>query len=83
MFHNQREVARSAKSPALPHHKFFQTKEGCRKKSKSVYSRTMITRKKTRQIKVGNVPVGNGAPIAVQSMTNTDTRDVDATVAQI
>ena len=43
----------------------------------------MITRKKTRQIKVGNVAVGGDAPIAVQSMTNTDTRDVAATVAQI
>ncbi|MBU2539292.1 MAG: flavodoxin-dependent (E)-4-hydroxy-3-methylbut-2-enyl-diphosphate synthase [Proteobacteria bacterium] len=43
----------------------------------------MIIRKKTRQIMVGNVPLGNGAPIAVQSMTNTDTRDVAATVAQI
>ncbi|MFA6464248.1 MAG: flavodoxin-dependent (E)-4-hydroxy-3-methylbut-2-enyl-diphosphate synthase, partial [Desulfurivibrionaceae bacterium] len=43
----------------------------------------MITRKKTRQIKVGNVTVGGDAPIAVQSMTNTDTRDVAATVAQI
>ncbi len=43
----------------------------------------MITRKHTRQIKVGNVPVGGGAPIAVQSMTNTDTRDVEATVCQI
>ncbi len=43
----------------------------------------MITRRKTRQIKVGNVAVGGDAPIAVQSMTNTDTRDVAATVAQI
>ena len=43
----------------------------------------MITRRKTRQIKVGHVPVGGDAPIAVQSMTNTDTRDVEATVAQI
>lgn len=43
----------------------------------------MITRKKTRQILVGNVPVGGDAPIAVQSMTNTDTRDVEATVGQI
>ncbi|MBU4262489.1 MAG: flavodoxin-dependent (E)-4-hydroxy-3-methylbut-2-enyl-diphosphate synthase [Proteobacteria bacterium] len=43
----------------------------------------MITRKPTKQIKVGNVPIGNDAPIAVQSMTNTDTRDVTATVAQI
>jgi (E)-4-hydroxy-3-methylbut-2-enyl-diphosphate synthase len=42
-----------------------------------------MRRKKTRQIHVGKVPVGGGAPIAVQSMTNTDTRDVDATVRQI
>lgn len=42
-----------------------------------------IDRKPTRQISVGNVKVGGGAPISVQSMTNTDTRDPDATVAQI
>ncbi len=40
-------------------------------------------RKQTRQIHVGNVPIGGGAPIAVQSMTNTDTRDVSSTVNQI
>jgi (E)-4-hydroxy-3-methylbut-2-enyl-diphosphate synthase len=40
-------------------------------------------RKKTRQIMVGQVPVGAGAPIAVQSMTNTPTQDVAATVSQI
>lgn len=40
-------------------------------------------RKLTRQIKVGSVPVGGGAPISVQSMTTTDTRDIDATVKQI
>nr|WP_320133702.1 flavodoxin-dependent (E)-4-hydroxy-3-methylbut-2-enyl-diphosphate synthase [uncultured Holophaga sp.] len=40
-------------------------------------------RRKTRRIMVGNVPVGGGAPISVQSMTKTDTRDVEATVAQI
>src|SRR5512139_1446931 len=38
---------------------------------------------KTRRIRVGPVPVGGGAPISVQSMTNTDTRNVRATVAQI
>ncbi|HIJ79184.1 MAG: flavodoxin-dependent (E)-4-hydroxy-3-methylbut-2-enyl-diphosphate synthase [Desulfobulbaceae bacterium] len=43
----------------------------------------MIKRKKTRQIKVGQVAIGGDAPIAVQSMTNTDTRDVEKTVAQI
>jgi (E)-4-hydroxy-3-methylbut-2-enyl-diphosphate synthase len=43
----------------------------------------MKTRRQTRRIRVGDVPVGGGAPIAVQSMTNTDTRDVPATVGQI
>lgn len=42
-----------------------------------------INRKKTRQISVGNVKIGGNAPISVQSMTNTDTSDVNATVAQI
>ena len=37
----------------------------------------------TRQIKVGGVPVGGGAPISIQSMTNTRTDDVEATLAQI
>jgi (E)-4-hydroxy-3-methylbut-2-enyl-diphosphate synthase len=40
-------------------------------------------RKKTRRIMVGPVPVGDLAPIAVQSMTNTPTQDVEATVSQI
>ncbi len=40
-------------------------------------------RHKTRRIFIGNVPIGDGAPIAVQSMTNTDTRDVKATVRQV
>lgn len=42
-----------------------------------------IKRRKTRQLMVGNVPVGGDAPISVQTMTNTETCDVDATVAQI
>ncbi|MGI6030537.1 MAG: flavodoxin-dependent (E)-4-hydroxy-3-methylbut-2-enyl-diphosphate synthase [Eubacteriales bacterium] len=42
-----------------------------------------MKRRKTNPIHVGNVQVGGGAPIAVQSMCNTDTRDVAATVAQI
>ncbi|MDO4546464.1 MAG: flavodoxin-dependent (E)-4-hydroxy-3-methylbut-2-enyl-diphosphate synthase [Clostridia bacterium] len=37
----------------------------------------------TRQVKVGNVPIGGGAPISVQSMTNTDTADAPATIEQI
>ncbi len=40
-------------------------------------------RRKTRQIHVGDVRIGGGAPISVQSMTNTDTRDISATIAQI
>ncbi|MBV0911674.1 flavodoxin-dependent (E)-4-hydroxy-3-methylbut-2-enyl-diphosphate synthase [Anianabacter salinae] len=42
-----------------------------------------IYRRKSRQIMVGSVPVGGDAPISVQTMTNTDTSDVAATVAQI
>lgn len=42
-----------------------------------------IRRRKSRQIHIGKVPVGGDAPISVQSMTNTETRDVAATVAQI
>src|SRR5881398_3915065 len=43
----------------------------------------MINRRKTRQIQLGNVKVGGGAPITVQSMTKTDTRDVQATLLEI
>lgn len=39
--------------------------------------------KQTKQIKIRDVLVGGGAPVAVQSMTNTDTRDAKATLAQI
>ncbi len=42
-----------------------------------------IERRKSRQVMVGNVPVGGGAPIAVQTMTNTDSSDVKATLAQV
>ncbi|WP_085902816.1 flavodoxin-dependent (E)-4-hydroxy-3-methylbut-2-enyl-diphosphate synthase [Kiloniella majae] len=42
-----------------------------------------IVRRKSRQVMVGNVPVGGDAPITVQSMTNTLTTDVKATVEQI
>jgi (E)-4-hydroxy-3-methylbut-2-enyl-diphosphate synthase len=40
-------------------------------------------RRENRSVTVGGVPLGGGAPVAVQSMTNTDTRDADATLAQI
>ncbi|MCW9707163.1 flavodoxin-dependent (E)-4-hydroxy-3-methylbut-2-enyl-diphosphate synthase [Fodinibius salsisoli] len=44
---------------------------------------SQIKRRKSIQVMVGDVPVGGGAPIVVQSMTNTDTADVEATVEQI
>jgi (E)-4-hydroxy-3-methylbut-2-enyl-diphosphate synthase len=42
-----------------------------------------IERRRTRLVRVGPVAIGSGAPIVVQSMTNTDTADVAATVAQV
>ena len=44
---------------------------------------TVATRRPSRQIHVGKVPVGGGAPVSVQSMTTTPTSDVDATLRQI
>ena len=40
-------------------------------------------RRKTRRIMVGDVPVGGGAPVSVQSMTTTKTHDIGATLQQI
>lgn len=48
-----------------------------------MHKESPIIRRKSTRINVGNVPVGDGAPIAVQSMTNTRTTDVEATVRQI
>ncbi len=42
-----------------------------------------IKRRKTRPVKVGNIIIGGDAPISVQSMAKTDTRDIDGTVSQI
>ena len=43
----------------------------------------MINRRKTKQIQIGNIKIGSDSPISVQSMCNTDTRDVEATLRQI
>ncbi|MBI3974898.1 MAG: flavodoxin-dependent (E)-4-hydroxy-3-methylbut-2-enyl-diphosphate synthase [Armatimonadetes bacterium] len=43
----------------------------------------MRPRTQTRRVRVGKVEIGGGAPVSVQSMTITDTRDIDATLAQI
>ncbi len=43
----------------------------------------IFERRLTRRVRVGNVSVGAGAPISIQSMTNTDTHDIDATYSQV
>ncbi|AJI94464.1 4-hydroxy-3-methylbut-2-en-1-yl diphosphate synthase [Yersinia ruckeri] len=48
-----------------------------------MHNESPIIRRKSTRIYVGKVPIGDGAPITVQSMTNTRTTDVDATVDQI
>ena len=42
-----------------------------------------LERKKTREVKIGSLKIGGGHPVCIQSMCNTDTRDVEATVTQI
>ena len=49
----------------------------------SGFARPDIARRRTRTVHVGGIPIGSGHPIVVQSMTNTDTADVAATVAQV
>lgn len=46
-------------------------------------SRMTMNRESTKKIKIGNIEIGGGSPIAIQSMTNTKTEDVQATVSQI
>ena len=46
-------------------------------------SKKITLRTKTRQVWCGRVPIGGGAPVSIQSMTNTYTEDIDATVEQI
>ena len=43
----------------------------------------MSSRRKSLSVRVGNLTIGGSAPIVVQSMTNTDTADVEGTVAQV
>jgi (E)-4-hydroxy-3-methylbut-2-enyl-diphosphate synthase len=45
--------------------------------------RISMNRRNTKKIRVGSVEIGGGSPISVQSMTNTDTRDVKATIQQV
>lgn len=42
-----------------------------------------FARNKTKKVDIGGVVIGGGSPVAIQSMTNTSTEDVEATVAQI
>ena len=48
-----------------------------------MFGENPIKRRRSRRIMVGRVAVGGDAPVSVQSMTNTETTDVAATVAQI
>ena len=43
----------------------------------------MAERRRTKEVRIGDVIIGGDHPIAIQSMTNTKTQDVEATVAQI
>jgi (E)-4-hydroxy-3-methylbut-2-enyl-diphosphate synthase len=52
-------------------------------KLKKEYLKSMIKRRKTRSVKVGQINIGDHAPILVQSMCSTDTRDIKSTVRQI
>jgi (E)-4-hydroxy-3-methylbut-2-enyl-diphosphate synthase len=47
------------------------------------FPRSAILRRRSKTVVVGGVPIGSGSPIVVQSMTNTDTADIAATVAQV
>ncbi len=49
----------------------------------STIESSIMPRHSTRSANVGGVAIGGGAPIAVQSMTNTDTADVPSTVTQV
>lgn len=51
--------------------------------SSAAFSVNGRPRRRTRQVRIGNVPVGGDAPVCLQSMTSTYTHDIDATVAQI
>ncbi len=62
-----------AYSISLNYHGFMDTK----------HFSDIPAKRQTKRIWVGNVPIGGGSPIVVQSMTNTDTRDVQSTVSQI
>ena len=52
-------------------------------KINAIEVKNMFERKNTKQINIGKVTIGGGAPISVQSMTNTKTTDTKATVNQI
>src|SRR6185369_10862150 len=55
----------------------------CIKQLEGIVEMALAQRHKTVQVPVGNVKVGGGAPVVVQSMTNTDTADIQSTTKQI
>ncbi len=75
---------RSVDHPALFHHRRL-VHAACRGDAPDLplAAMTSIRRRKTRTVLVGGVPVGSEHPVVVQSMTNTDTADADATAIQV
>lgn len=59
------------------------SQENTTKNQRNPNPETLFKRRKTRQVKIGSMPVGGGAPIAVQSMTKTHTQDIGTTLDQI
>ena len=69
---------------SIPKTEQSSSSQGFRKTGEQAISQTPLhPRRRSRRIMVGSVPVGGGAPISVQSMTNTVTADINATLQQI
>ncbi|KJY51664.1 flavodoxin-dependent (E)-4-hydroxy-3-methylbut-2-enyl-diphosphate synthase [Bifidobacterium mellis] len=69
---------------SIPRTEQSTSSQGFRKTGEQAISQTPLhPRRRSRRIMVGSVPVGGGAPISVQSMTNTVTADINATLQQI
>src|SRR3954466_3776477 len=74
---------RNAKIRGYPRLSCGKSPYGCLSHPMSALQRPTITRHRTRIVRVGGIAIGGGAPIVVQSMTNTDTADIAATVTQV
>src|SRR5437867_7322266 len=86
-FADRRSIWRRMRAAALPashsNERSGDNRRRCRGQAMSAIERPTVARRPSRRVDIGGVPIGRGAPIVVQSMTNTDTADIDATVAQV